>query len=121
MPYRASRTFSGDSEVYSFLNNLESEDYRITGSFAKIGPHPETRRRLFAGESLEMDLDDAYEQLTQTPRTNYKVSLSYEEDPQVSVTARIGIVPSLTVTGSLTEFDSFNQFQEFLEEGEDWT
>lgn len=115
----ASKTFSNVNEVYDFLDDIDAEDYRITGSMI-LGRHPEVERRMVRGEPLEMDLDEVYRELDMTPRTNYKVSVSYGDGSKVSVTARVGPLPSMTIKGELSEFDNFEQYQQFLEEGQDW-
>lgn len=115
MSYTAKAYFdTSGEELYSFLEQFGSQEYKISGDTIDAGLHPANKERLLEGKNLEMDLDEAYRHLKDSPRTSYRVSLTYEDNVQINISARVGVFPSINISTELETFDHFEEFSEFL-------
>ena len=121
MGYTVSKQYKKLEDLYELAEHLETSNYNITGSFERGGIHSENQNRFRNGESFEMELNEAFEQMKKEPGTNYKVSLTYRENPKLNITSRIGFLPTFTLAAELNEFSNMEEFEEFLEVEEGWT
>lgn len=101
--YSASAEFDTADELYDFLKELDVGSFDARGTAAPV---------------WEIDLEEVHERLKSYPGTNYRISLTYGDEPTAKAAALVGPMPQLVAESELNDFDSFDQFREFLENEE---
>jgi hypothetical protein len=109
------------SKNYESLTGLENEVAELESEeFTKTVYGQGITVKTICGEEDVYSLEETFSELNDSLHTKYRATITYDQEPQISLKAMIGPLPTVEFKGKLKEFSNFKQVEDFLANSEGW-